>query len=99
MQEQHKAFLTERNNLRKAKRRQARYADRNTKSVYFKVGDPVYYKNNRRKRKLDLKWNHVIGYLKNEGPMTYIIKYKLDGSTSKVHAEMLRLANIVQVQA
>ena len=56
LQEQHKAFLTVRNNLRKAKRRQARYPDRNTKSVDFKVGDPVLYKNNRRKGKLDLKW-------------------------------------------
>ena len=26
--------------------------------------------------------------------MTYIIKNQLDGSTSKVYAEMLRLANI-----
>ena len=30
LQEQHKAFLTVNNNFRKAKRRQARYADRNT---------------------------------------------------------------------
>ena len=42
LQEQHKAFLTVKNNLRKGKRRQARYADRKTKAVDFKVGDPVY---------------------------------------------------------
>ena len=35
--------------------------------------------------------NHFIGYLKNE---VYIIKNQLDGSISKVHAEMLRLAII-----
>ena len=94
LQEQHKAFLTVRNNLRKAKRRQARYADRNTKSVDFKVGDPVYYKNNRRKGKLDLKWKPFHRILEKRGPVTYIIKNQLDDSTSKVHAEMLRLANI-----
>ena len=94
LQEQHKAFLTVRNNLRKAKRRQARYADRNTKSVDLKVGDPVYYKNNRRKGKLDLKWKPFYRILEKRGPVTYIIKNQLDGSTSKVHAEMLRLANI-----
>ena len=94
LQEQHKAFLTVRNNLRKAKRRQARYADRNTKSVDLKVGDPVFYKNNRRKGKLDLKWKPFYRILEKRGPVTYIIKNQLDGSTSKVHAEMLRLANI-----
>ena len=94
LQEQHKVFLTVRNNLRKAKPRQARYADRNTKSVDFKVGDPFYYKNNRRKGKLDLKWKPFYRILEKRGPVTYIIKNQLDGSTSKVHAEMLRLANI-----
>ena len=84
LQEQHKAFLNEKNNLRKAKQRQARYADRNTKSVDFKVGDPVYYKNNRRKEKLDLKWKPFYRILEKRGPVTYIIKNQLDGSTSKV---------------
>ena len=94
LQEQHKAFLTVRNNLRKGKQRQARYADRKTKAVDFKVGDPVYYKNNKRKGKLDLKWKQFYRIFEKRGPAIYIIKNQLDGSTSKVHAEMLRLANI-----
>ena len=46
LQEQHKAFVTVRSNLRKAKKRQAKYADRGTKAVAFQVGDSVFYKNN-----------------------------------------------------
>ena len=39
LQEQHKAFVTVRNNLKKAKKRQARYADKNAKVVDFEIGD------------------------------------------------------------
>ena len=56
LQEQHRAFVSVRNHLKKAKKRQAKYADRGTKAVEFEIGDPVFYKNNQRKGKLDLKW-------------------------------------------
>ena len=48
LQEQHKSFVTVRNHLRKAKKHQAKYADRGTKEIEYKVGDPVYYKNHRK---------------------------------------------------
>ena len=38
LQEQHKSFVTVRNHLRKAKKRQAKYADRGTKEIEYKVG-------------------------------------------------------------
>lgn len=44
--------------------------------------------------KFDLKWKPFYRVIEKKGPVTYIIKNQLDGSTSKVHAEMLRLANI-----
>ena len=94
LQEQHKSFVAVRNHLRKAKKRQAKYADRGTKTIEFKVGDPVYYKNNQRKGKLDLKWKPYYRILEKRGLVTYVIKNQLNGSTCKVHAEMLRLANI-----
>ena len=94
LQEQHKSFVAVRNHLRKAKKRQAKYADRGTKTIEFKVGDPVYYKNNQRKGKLDLKWKPYYRILEKRGSATYVIKNQLNGSTCKVHAEMLRLANI-----
>ena len=42
LQEQHKSFVTERNHIRKAKKRQAKYAHRRTKEIEYNVGDPVY---------------------------------------------------------
>ena len=98
LQAQHKSFVAVRNHLGKAKKRQAIYSDRGTKSIEFKVGDPVYYKNNQRKWKLDLKWKPYYRILKKTGPVSYVIKNQLDGSTSKVHAEMLCLANIADWQ-
>ena len=94
LQEQHKAFVTVRSNLRKAKKRQAKYADRGTKAVEFQVGDSVFYKNNQRKGKLDLKWKPYYRIIEKKGPVSYIIKNQLDGVTSKVHAEMFRKANV-----
>ena len=43
LQEQHKAFVSVRNHLKKAKKRQAKYADRGTKPIDYEVGDPVFY--------------------------------------------------------
>ena len=75
LQEQHKAFVTVRNNLRKAKKRQAKYyADRNSKAVEFEIGDPVYYKNNKRINKFALKWKPFYRVIEKKGPVTYIIK-------------------------
>ena len=55
LQEQHKSFVAVRNYLRKAKKCQAKYADRGTKEIEYKVGDPVYYKNHR-KGKFSMKY-------------------------------------------
>ena len=90
----HKAVVTVRSNLRKAKKRQAKYADRGTKAVEFQVGDSVFYKNNQKKGKLDFKWKPYYRIIEKKGPVSYIIKNQLDGVTSKVHAEMLRKANV-----
>ena len=38
LQEQHKSFVTVRNHLRKAKKRQEKYADKGTKEIDYKVG-------------------------------------------------------------
>lgn len=94
LQEQHKTFQSVRRYLKKAKKRQAKYANRGTKEIHFEVNDPVYYKNNQRKGKLDIKWKPFYRVIEKTGPVSYIIKNQLDGSTSRVHAEMLRHANI-----
>ncbi|MES9884949.1 MAG: hypothetical protein ABW185_29245, partial [Sedimenticola sp.] len=94
LQEQHKSFTLVRRHLKKAKKRQAKYADRGTKAIDFEVNDPVYYRNNQRKGKLDIKWKPFYRIIEKKGPLSYVIKNQLDGTTSRVHAELLRAAHI-----
>lgn len=94
LQAQHQAFMMVRKNMKKAKRKQAKYHDRGVKQMDYQIGDPVYYKNNRRKGKLDVKWHPYHRIIEKTGPVSYVIKNQLDGSTSRVHAEQLRLANL-----
>ena len=70
------------------------YANRNAKDVIFPIGDPVYYRNHTRKSKLDRKWKTYFRIIEQTSPVTYIIKHQLNGSTTKVHAQHLRLANV-----
>ncbi len=69
LQEQHKTFTLVRRHLKKAKKRQAKYADRGTKKVEFMVNDPVYYKNNQRKGKLDIKWKPFYRIIRKNGSL------------------------------
>lgn len=56
LQQQHELFTLVHNHMKRAKKRQARYADRGSKRVDFQIGDPVYYKHHQRKNKLEGKW-------------------------------------------
>ena len=98
LQEQHKSFVAVRNNLKKAKVKQSRYADKERKVVGNNIGDAVFYRNNQRKNKLDSKWKPYYRVVEKRGPVSYVIKNQLDGSTVKVHAESLRLANVTDWQ-
>ena len=44
LEQQYKAFILVHRNLKRAKKRQAKYADRISKDVKFEIGDTVYYK-------------------------------------------------------
>ena len=94
LEQQHKSFMQVHNYLKKAKRRQSKYADKNSKDISFEVGDPVYLKNHLRKSKLDRRWNPYWRIIKKTSPVTFLIRNQLDGKTTKIHAEHLRKANI-----
>jgi len=94
LEQQHKAFLLVHQNRSRAKKRRNEYANKNAKEVDFHVGQAVYYKNNKRKNKLDIKWKPYHRIIEITSPVTYIIKSQLDGSTTKVHAQHLRPANL-----
>ena len=94
IEQQHKSFVLVHNHLKRAKKRQAKYADRSATEVNFEVGDPVFYKNHNKKNKLDVNWRPYWRILQKTSPVTYIIKHQLDGSTTKVHAEHIRKAHV-----
>ena len=66
LQEQHKAFVSVRNHLKTAKKRQAKYANKGTKEVNYEVGDPVFYKNYHRKNKFEINGDHTTELLKRQ---------------------------------
>ena len=93
LQEQHKSFVSVRNHPRKAKKRQAKYADRGTKEIEYKVGEPVYYKTPS-KGQFGMKYLPYYRIIEKKGPVSFVIKNQLDGSTTKAYAGDIRLANI-----
>ena len=60
LQQQHKLFTFVHNHMKRAKKRQARYAETGSKQVDFQVGDPVYYKHHQRENKLEGKWKTIL---------------------------------------
>ena len=80
--------------LKRAKRRQAKYADQKSKDTSFNIGDPVYYKNFRKTSKLQSNWRPYFRIIEQKGPVSFVINDQLSGQTVKAHAEQLRLANI-----
>lgn len=94
LEEQHKNFVLLRRHIKAARERQNKYANRNRKEVTFEINDPVYFKNNQLKGKLDVKWHPFYRVIEKNSHTTYVIKNQLDGKTVKVHADLLKPANI-----
>ena len=75
--------------LKKAKRRQASYADKNGQYTEFQVGDPVYLKQQQFKSKLQGRWYPYHRMIEKKTPVTFHLKNQLDGTITKDHAEHL----------
>ena len=45
-----------------------------------------------------MKWKPYYKIIEKKGPVSYVIRNQLDGSTCKVYAEMLRLATVDEWQ-
>ena len=94
LEQQHKLFTMVCNNMKRARKRQAKNANRNAKNVEFAVGDPVYLKVHQRQDKLQLKWTPYFRVVEVLSPLTYRIRNQLDGRITTSHAEHLRLATV-----
>ena len=80
--------------LKKAKRRQARYADKNSHYTEFQVGDHVYLKQQQHKSKLQGWWYPYYRIIMKTTPVTCHLKNQLDGTISKADVEHLQLAQL-----
>ena len=94
LQRQHIAFTIVRKRLRQAQDKRNAKLNVRAKPVNFSIGDAVYVHNTRRSSKLDPKWCPYYRILKQNGPVTFLVKNQLDGSTKQVHAAHLKLAKL-----
>ena len=81
LENQHKTFLTVYKHIKQAKRRQAKYADRQSHDKDFKVGDAIFYKNYNKATELQSNWRPFFRIIEKKGPVSFIIKDQLSGRT------------------
>lgn len=94
LQDMHRTFTLVRNNVKRARKKMIDRANEKTKAVDFQVGDLVYYKNNRKKGKLDVRWSPYYVIIEKTGPVSYRIRSQLTGAVTKAHGEHLRKAEL-----
>ena len=72
---------------KKAKRRQTRYADNNSSYTEFRVGDPIYVKQQQCISKLQGRWYPYYRIIEKTTPAIFHLKNPLVGTIAKAHAE------------
>lgn len=94
LEQQHKSFIRVHRHMRKKKEIQKKYADRGSKEVEFKVGDPIFLRNHHRNSKLDNKWVPYFRITGKTGPLSFRVRNQLNGEETKSHARHMRLAPV-----
>ena len=93
LEQQHKSFVLVHKHLKRARKRQKKYADRKAKDDHFEVGDPVYY-SIPKPNKLSLGWKPYYRIIEKSSPVNFKIKHQLDGSVIPCHADNIRKAKV-----
>ena len=78
--------------LKKAKKRQAKYANKNSEYTEFQVGNSMYLKQQQRKSKLEGRQYPYNRIVEKMSLVSFHLKNQLDGSLTKAHAVNIRLA-------
>ena len=78
---------------RKAKRRQARYADNNSEYTEYQIGDPVCLKQ-QHKSKLQGRWYPYYRIIEKTAPFTSHLKNQLDGTIKREMQKACVLAQL-----
>ena len=93
LEQQHKAFFIVHHQMKKdSEARRAKTG--NGKDPEIQVGSPVYLRNFLRKNKLDDKWVPYYRVIEQTGPVSYLLKNQLSGTTVKAHGRHLKLAKL-----
>lgn len=93
-QRMHHAFSIAYKNLKKAKKRQQKYANKNTEPVDFDIGDAVFYKKHKKRSKIDNRYLPYYRVIAKNSPLTFVIKNVLTGEVVKSHAINIKHANL-----
>ena len=98
LEQQHKSFVLVHKYLKRAKRRQAKYANKKAEEVQLEVGDPVYYQVHNKPSKLHNNWKPFFRIIEKTSPVNFKIKNQLDGSVLPCHAENIHKAQVDEWQ-
>ena len=93
LEQHHKSFVLVHKHLKRARKRQKKYADKKAKDEHYEVGDPVYY-SVPKKSKLSLGWKPYYRITEKSSPVNLRIKHKLDGSVIPCHVDNIRKAQV-----
>ncbi|MEW8546530.1 MAG: reverse transcriptase domain-containing protein [Candidatus Thiodiazotropha sp.] len=94
LERQHQVFLSVHQNLKRARARQKKYADRGAKDVTFAVGQAVYYKNPLKGKKMSKRWFPYYRITAQLGKKTFLIRNQLNGQLKQAHSKQLQKANL-----
>jgi hypothetical protein len=92
LERMHIAYRVVRKHLHKQSDRNKQRKKTDRESDTFKVGDPVYLKNNARANKLQKRWLSHFRIIAQRGPVSFTLKNQLTGKIREAHAKDLRLA-------
>ena len=90
----HKQFMEVLKTTQKFKEKRNKTRNRGRKACLFKVGDPVFLKNNQKKTKLGDNWLTGYNITKKTGDVSFHVRNQLTGEVKRAHADNLRLAKV-----
>ena len=94
LQRMHYAFSIAHKNLKKAKKRQQNYANKDLEPADFEVGDAVFYQNHQKTSKIDNNYLPYYRVIEKRSPLTVLIKNILTSKVDKAHATNIKHANL-----
>ena len=94
LENQHKYFTMVHKNVKRAQKRQRKYANKNKEEIMWEVGDPVLFKNHHKQGKLENRWLPFYRIVEKKSPSTFVVRNQVTGHTVPTHAEHIRPAPV-----